>query len=186
MALRTPRALAAAKQVDEALDLAKRLQDLLAEFELGLDAATLLAEAGRREEALAQVEKDLSETDEPRGIARAADALKILGEKTRAQALYRKAQALSDDVEETIGFIEREIPLLEELGRAEEVKALREALEGLKAVNPYADEALEDEEDLDDEEFVPEPLKAEPGPARNAPCPCGSGKKYKKCCGQAR
>ncbi|WP_420811242.1 SEC-C metal-binding domain-containing protein [Desulfosediminicola ganghwensis] len=20
---------------------------------------------------------------------------------------------------------------------------------------------------------------------RNAPCPCGSGKKYKKCCGQA-
>ncbi|MGH3806107.1 MAG: SEC-C metal-binding domain-containing protein, partial [Pseudonocardiaceae bacterium] len=24
---------------------------------------------------------------------------------------------------------------------------------------------------------------AEPGPARNAPCPCGSGKKYKRCHG---
>jgi hypothetical protein len=23
-------------------------------------------------------------------------------------------------------------------------------------------------------------------PARNAPCPCGSGKKYKKCCGKAK
>ncbi len=25
--------------------------------------------------------------------------------------------------------------------------------------------------------------KAEPIPGRNEPCPCGSGKKYKKCCG---
>jgi hypothetical protein len=23
-----------------------------------------------------------------------------------------------------------------------------------------------------------------PGTSRNAPCPCGSGKKYKRCCGQ--
>jgi uncharacterized protein YchJ len=27
-----------------------------------------------------------------------------------------------------------------------------------------------------------ERLKADPEPARNEPCPCGSGKKYKKCC----
>ena len=26
-------------------------------------------------------------------------------------------------------------------------------------------------------------VKEEPEPSRNAPCPCGSGKKYKKCCG---
>jgi len=24
----------------------------------------------------------------------------------------------------------------------------------------------------------------DPIPSRNAPCPCGSGKKYKKCCGK--
>ena len=24
------------------------------------------------------------------------------------------------------------------------------------------------------------------GPGRNDPCPCGSGKKYKKCCGENR
>ena len=28
-----------------------------------------------------------------------------------------------------------------------------------------------------------EPIKAGKGPGRNDPCPCGSGKKYKKCCG---
>ena len=28
-------------------------------------------------------------------------------------------------------------------------------------------------------------LKAEQGVGRNDPCPCGSGKKYKKCCGRS-
>ncbi|MEA3322812.1 MAG: SEC-C metal-binding domain-containing protein [Patescibacteria group bacterium] len=27
------------------------------------------------------------------------------------------------------------------------------------------------------------PLKSEKTVGRNDPCPCGSGKKYKKCCG---
>ena len=27
------------------------------------------------------------------------------------------------------------------------------------------------------------PAKAQPRVGRNDPCPCGSGKKYKKCCG---
>jgi preprotein translocase subunit SecA len=29
-----------------------------------------------------------------------------------------------------------------------------------------------------------EPKKAEKKPGRNDPCPCGSGKKYKNCCGK--
>jgi len=29
-----------------------------------------------------------------------------------------------------------------------------------------------------------EPIKADAAPGRNDPCPCGSGKKYKKCCGK--
>ena len=28
-----------------------------------------------------------------------------------------------------------------------------------------------------------EPIRKEATPERNEPCPCGSGKKYKKCCG---
>jgi len=44
----------------------------------------------------------------------------------------------------------------------------------------------EGEEFTDYEEYpydhIPEPIKRGPKIGRNAPCPCGSGKKYKKCC----
>jgi hypothetical protein len=30
---------------------------------------------------------------------------------------------------------------------------------------------------------MPSPTKKHPGTGRNAPCPCGSGRKYKLCCG---
>ncbi len=33
--------------------------------------------------------------------------------------------------------------------------------------------------------FTREPLRTSPTVGRNDPCPCGSGKKYKKCCGSA-
>jgi len=29
-----------------------------------------------------------------------------------------------------------------------------------------------------------EPIRADAKPKRNDPCPCGSGKKYKQCCGK--
>jgi SWIM/SEC-C metal-binding protein len=42
-------------------------------------------------------------------------------------------------------------------------------------------------EDITDLEILLNPLKtkiAEKNVGRNEPCPCGSGKKYKKCCGK--
>ena len=42
---------------------------------------------------------------------------------------------------------------------------------------------VEAEEDLVKKTEKVEPLKADKAPGRNDPCPCGSGKKYKKCCG---
>ncbi|WML90050.1 SEC-C metal-binding domain-containing protein [Thiothrix lacustris] len=44
------------------------------------------------------------------------------------------------------------------------------------------DAEFEDEED--DEPLVPQVIRTEPKIGRNEPCPCGSGKKYKKCCMQ--
>ena len=39
---------------------------------------------------------------------------------------------------------------------------------------------------IDGKIFGPDPVRREhPKVGRNDPCPCGSGKKYKKCCGQA-
>ncbi len=43
-------------------------------------------------------------------------------------------------------------------------------------------------EDISDLEILlntPKPVKAEKKIGRNDPCSCGSGKKYKKCCGAA-
>jgi len=37
--------------------------------------------------------------------------------------------------------------------------------------------------DLSDVELTPAPLRVGPKVGRNEPCPCGSGKKYKNCCG---
>ena len=41
----------------------------------------------------------------------------------------------------------------------------------------------------EDEEPLPppvEPIHADKNVGRNDPCPCGSGKKYKKCCGKGK
>jgi SWIM/SEC-C metal-binding protein len=41
----------------------------------------------------------------------------------------------------------------------------------------------EDISDLERALNPPAPARAEKTPGRNDPCPCGSGKKYKRCCG---
>jgi SEC-C motif-containing protein len=36
---------------------------------------------------------------------------------------------------------------------------------------------------IDGDIVPPKPIKKDKKIGRNEPCPCGSGKKYKKCCG---
>jgi len=46
-------------------------------------------------------------------------------------------------------------------------------------------ERFEPEDEAEEYQFNPEPYRRpEPKVGRNDPCPCGSGKKYKKCCGK--
>lgn len=47
-------------------------------------------------------------------------------------------------------------------------------------------EEIEAEAKLLKETKKVDPIKSDGGPDRNAPCPCGSGKKYKKCCGKGK
>jgi uncharacterized protein YecA (UPF0149 family) len=35
-------------------------------------------------------------------------------------------------------------------------------------------------------DVTPSPTKTQPGTGRNSPCPCGSGRKYKVCCGSRK
>lgn len=39
---------------------------------------------------------------------------------------------------------------------------------------------------FDPSDFTPSPTTKQPGSGRNAPCPCGSGRKYKVCCGKRK
>lgn len=41
---------------------------------------------------------------------------------------------------------------------------------------------IDAEKELLDNTPPVEPIKGDDTPGRNDPCPCGSGKKYKKCC----
>lgn len=52
---------------------------------------------------------------------------------------------------------------------------LETAMSSLARTSPSVEEEPPDYE-------RPEPIRAAPRPGRNDPCPCGSGKKYKKCC----
>jgi SWIM/SEC-C metal-binding protein len=66
--------------------------------------------------------------------------------------------------------------------RAEEILAIcnREGWQVIVGLEPDQDEDISDVERL----LHPRaPAKAATAPGRNDPCPCGSGRKYKKCCG---
>jgi uncharacterized protein YecA (UPF0149 family) len=43
-------------------------------------------------------------------------------------------------------------------------------------------EEIEEEKQLLEKTKKVDPIHGEQAPGRNDPCPCGSGKKYKKCC----
>jgi len=47
-------------------------------------------------------------------------------------------------------------------------------------------EEIEADEKLLKETPKTEPIHSDKVPSRNDPCPCGSGKKFKKCCGAAK
>jgi uncharacterized protein YchJ len=67
--------------------------------------------------------------------------------------------------------IERLITLYEEMGKSQKIKEFKKIQAELQRALPEVGKISK-----------PVPAKSEKV-GRNAPCPCGSGKKYKKCCG---
>ena len=63
-----------------------------------------------------------------------------------------------------------------------EKKETEKKLEGLSQRGKSVEEIEAEEEMIAKAEKV-KPIKAAGAVGRNDPCPCGSGKKYKKCCG---
>jgi len=68
------------------------------------------------------------------------------------------------------------------LGDRFEQRREKRRLDTLARKARSTDDLEAEEQLLADTEKV-QPLTADAKPGRNDPCPCGSGKKYKKCCG---
>jgi len=75
-------------------------------------------------------------------------------------------------------MLERTAEAMEALGKGLSPEQL--AMLGRAHEDAAGDPCYEEE---DHEPRPAEPARAAPGPSRNAPCPCGSGRKFKKCCG---
>lgn len=72
----------------------------------------------------------------------------------------------------------KEDPMSARFGKREKLHKLEELSKKARTR-----EEIEAEEKLLKETPKTEPIHATKTPDRNDPCPCGSGKKYKKCCG---
>ena len=170
-------ALAGQFVVDEAVRLGDAYAELWEENGslFANDVAVILAQAGRAAEALARVEQNLRRfPDDLWTRIHAGDVYRELGDPARAESAYREAAGLAielDAPEAAAGAWERLAELLrgQPGRRAEEGDAAREA-EAWRLAR-------------DDDELLPEEPYRALKVGRNEPCPCGSGRKYKRCCG---
>jgi tetratricopeptide (TPR) repeat protein len=174
--------------VDEAIGICNLFAEVFSPDNFLGDMAAILAESGRREEAFERVSKNLEEfPDDEWIIIKAGQVYQILKEPEKALELYNRAYGMTSPLSyDREGVLERLVPLLRELGRDEEAAALVES-------EKKAEEARQERnrrEEKEDTNFSNTTDKQKPMTAssrkigRNEPCPCGSGKKYKKCCGK--
>jgi hypothetical protein len=91
------------------------------------------------------------------------------GEATEYNVARKGLVAMPDD------------PVSARFGKKEKAKRLADFAQRGRSVDE-----IKAEEELLKKTPKTEPIKADKAPDRNAPCPCGSGKKYKKCCGAGK
>ena len=142
------------------------------------DRAVILAEAGLKIETHEQIEENIRLFPDDVWIRiKVGDAHRALGELYESETCYRHVLTISQDDYDRAGVLERLIPMLKELGKTDEANAL-EAEEDFrkKKRNLFRSGKIV--------QTTSGPPHPGPKIARNDPCPCGSGKKYKKCHGR--
>ena len=166
----------------DAVTLSERLAAVWRDEQLIYDLPLLLARSGDRHRAISLVESNLAEfPDEPSMLLPAGQALEMLGENDRAESAYRDAltwvgfeTSLRDEIVTT------SIALLEREGRADAAEKLRQSE---RRARREAQDQRAQAMGLPASRTI---RREEPKTGRNEPCPCGSGKKYKKCCGRGQ
>jgi tetratricopeptide (TPR) repeat protein len=174
--------------VDEAIEICNLFAEVHSPDNFFGEMATILAEAGRREEALEKISKNLERfPDDAWIIIKAGRAYQTLKETAKALELYSRAYGMTSPLSyDRDGVLERLVPLLSELGRDAEADALVESEERAEKARKERYRRYEKEETscsnvVDKQKQMPISSRKI---GRNEPCPCGSGKKYKKCCGK--
>ncbi|MEK7865033.1 MAG: SEC-C metal-binding domain-containing protein [Planctomycetota bacterium] len=155
------------KLADAAIALAEAWAPIALTERFRAELPLLLMVAGKPAEGQ-QRARDLIR-DYPRSVPalfNAGKALIALGSAREGTEVVQRAMAFSQSREERLW--------------------IREHLDSLAAALDQDDDAhaprvFDDDATRDDEE-AGEPIVAEARVGRNDPCPCGSGKKYKKCC----
>lgn len=194
--------LARLGMVDEAIEVCARMARVDdAKSYLG-DRAEILAEAGRQDEALRQVEANLAEFPDDVWVhLNAGHVYEHLGDLAMAETIYRQALALTDEIgpsHEREEAVARLVDLLHAAGREAEAEALLAAEEARDATFEGTHDSADDETLVPEGDESPKagvsPVPSATWPStvrregskvsRNEPCPCGSGRKFKRCCGQ--
>jgi Protein of unknown function (DUF1186)/SEC-C motif len=110
-------------------------------------------------------------------------------------------RAYEDELIDPVSVAQFELDAVETTPRGETVRRTREGRPPITDVDAETawwdrrSQSTDDEDDLlldDNDDWdeadghteIPEPYHAPPKVGRNEPCPCGSGKKFKKCCGR--
>jgi hypothetical protein len=162
--LELPKRLSLGGEIESALAVARAFT-FLEPDQLRGELALVYARAGQRAEAEAQIAENLTSAENA-SIAEgmAGEAYKLLGEPASAEAYYQRSLAEAADFGDRKLALARMVAFLMESGREREAQALLERERPPKKV-------------------VARSARAMPAVGRNEPCPCGSGKKYKKCHG---
>ncbi len=168
-----PSRLVEAGRPGDAIALAREWRDTLDGCALDLHLMDALGRGERGEE----LERFLTEDRErleraARPCLTAAGAWVELGDWEKALVWAQSASRVATEPWEREEAWANESALLRKLGRSDERRVLQRHRREVERATPADIEP-------------PEPIVAERKVGRNEPCPCGSGRKYKKCCGVA-
>ena len=147
------------------------------------DLAVALSEAGHADAALERVRANLERFPDDVWVRiKAADVHQALDRDEEALALNVEALRTTRDPYDWMGAAERLPDVLKKLGREEEYKSIvgRHPRPNRPRAPLFEQDAAPSLGDPWDQ--PPPPLSSGEKVGRNEPCPCGSGKKYKKCC----
>ena len=178
-------ALGDSKRAEDAL----RLHDLLSpvvppNFQGWLpERHFLLLSAGRKEEATAAIEQALIESPDSHHVLHSAlEFFREVGDMERLESCARQLVAQSEGHSWFLTSAQLLQAILDERGKHAEAAQLRTEIATAERLQHNYNTTRSTHSPLSANSIVAMPYIAPPKPGRNDACPCGSGKKYKKCC----